>query len=98
MKTRNMKQILIFRFFSYLILMQELLFGAADIESIVKKIVEFTQSPAVKSICTLIIIGIGIYMAKNHDRLKEIFTMCITIIIALSMILAADKIANWMFS
>lgn len=85
--------------FIFLVLfsLPNILFAAASFEDIVKKIVEYTQSSLIKSIATLIIIGVFIYMIKNHDRLKEIFVLCITIILGLFGIINASAIANWMF-
>lgn len=70
------------------------MFGAS-LADIVKKINDWIQDSFVKPMLVLVIIAIGIYIAKNHDRIKEIWVMCVIIIIAILIILNANSIANW---
>lgn len=70
------------------------MFGAS-LADIVKKINDWIQDSSVKPMLVLVIIAIGIYIAKNHDRIKEIWVMCVIIIIAILIILNANSIANW---
>lgn len=69
-------------------------FGAS-LADIVKEIDNWIQNSFVKPMLTLVIIAIFIYMAKNHDRIKEIWVMCIIILIAVIGIMNAGNIAEW---
>lgn len=77
-----------------LVTLPNLVFGAG-LKELVEEINNWIQDSFVKPMLVLVIIAIGIYMAKNHDRIKEIWVMCVIIIIAVLIILNAGAIANW---
>lgn len=77
-----------------LVTLPNFLFGAG-LKELVEEINNWIQDSFVKPMLVLVIIAIGIYMAKNHDRIKEIWVMCVIIIIAVLIILNAGAIANW---
>ena len=77
-----------------LVTLPNFLFGAG-LKELVDEINKWIQDSFVKPMLVLVIIAIGIYMAKNHDRIKEIWVMCVIIIIAILIILNANSIANW---
>lgn len=77
-----------------LVTLPNFLFGA-DLAKLVEEINKWIQDSFVKPMLVLVIIAIGIYMAKNHDRIKEIWVMCVIIIIAILIILNAGNISNW---
>lgn len=77
-----------------LVTLPNFLFGAG-LKELVDEINKWIQDSFVKPMLVLVIIAIGIYMAKNHDRIKEIWVMCVIIIIAILIILNASSIANW---
>lgn len=78
-----------------LVTLPNFLFGAGLAE-LVQKINEWIQNSFVKPMLVLIIIAIGIYMAKNHDRIKEIWVMCVIIILAVLIVLNAQNISNFL--
>lgn len=84
-------RVLLFLFF-----MQLWVFGAT-LEGIVTKIESYTQGSIAKSMATLIVIGIGIFMAKNHERLKEIWLVCVIIIAAIMLIVNARSVVSILF-
>lgn len=67
----------------------------ASLADIVQKINDWIQNSFVKPMLTLVIIAVFIYMAKNHDRIKEIWVMCVIILIAVIGIMNAGNIAEW---
>lgn len=77
-----------------LVTLPNLVFGAG-LKELVDEINTWIQDSFVKPMLVLVIIAIGIYMAKNHDRIKEIWVMCVIIIIAILIILNAQGISNW---
>ena len=77
-----------------LVTLPNFLFGAG-LKELVDEINKWIQDSFVKPMLVLVIIAIGIYMAKNHDRIKEIWVMCVIIIIAILIILNASENANW---
>lgn len=63
----------------------------------VNSILDIVSNDYTKPLGGLIILGIGIYMIKEKERLKEIFVNCIVIIIATIVITNARTIGDWLF-
>lgn len=70
---------------------------AADLSTMVNKITSWISTGA-KSIGTIIIICVGIYWWKNHERWKEVTLTCIAIIGATLLVMNAQSIANVFFT
>lgn len=69
---------------------------AKGLEGVVNEINTWVQSSFVKPMLTLVIIAVFIYMAKNHDRIKEIWVMCPIIILSIVGIMNAKNISDWL--
>ncbi len=70
---------------------------SADLTSIVNKISSWIQT-ALTAIGTIIIIAVAIYFMKNLDRWKEIFLVCLGIVLATLGIMNAQAISFFLFS
>lgn len=77
-----------------IITLPNFVFGAGFAE-LVQQIDQWIQNSFVKPMLTLVIIAVGIYVAKNHDRIKEIWVMCVIIVVAVLVIMNAGNIAEW---
>lgn len=58
-------------------------------------IIDFLNSTAIKSIGGLLICGIAIFLAKNHNRLAEVGWSAISWIIAILLITNCKTVINW---
>lgn len=63
----------------------------------VNSILDIVSNEYTKPIGALIVLGVGIYMIKERERLKEIFVSCIVIIIGTMVITNARQISDWLF-
>ena len=81
--------------FVYMATLPSAVFAAKGLEAVVNEINEWVQGSFVKPMLTLVIIAVFIYMAKNHDRIKEIWVMCLIIILSVVGIMNAKTIADW---
>ncbi|PAF53031.1 hypothetical protein BKH42_08220 [Helicobacter sp. 13S00482-2] len=68
---------------------------AKSFEEVVNNILDLISNVYMKSIGALIVVGIGIYMFKEKERLKEISVSCIIIILAIMAITNAREIINF---
>lgn len=84
------------RFYILLLLLMNFA-DAKTFQDQVNSILDIVSNDYTKPLGGLIILGIGIYMIKEKERLKEIFISCILIIIATMVITNAREIANWLF-
>ncbi|MDO7253086.1 virB2 type IV secretion protein [Helicobacter cappadocius] len=62
----------------------------------VNNILDLISNTYMKALGGLIILAVGIYMIKEKERLKEIATSCIVIIVAVATITNARQIADWL--
>lgn len=85
-----MKKILFF------LALQSFIF-AASFESVMNTILNAITGTVGKSIGTLIIIALGLYIAKNHDRLKDIWLTCLLVFLGICLALNAKTIVNYFF-
>lgn len=81
--------------FVYMATLPNAVFAAKGLEAVVDEINTWVQGSFVKPMLTLVIIAVFIYMAKNHDRIKEIWVMCLIIILSVVGIMNAKTIADW---
>lgn len=81
--------------FVYMATLPSSAFAAKGLAAVVDEINNWVQSSFVKPMLTLVIIAVFIYMAKNHDRIKEIWVMCLIIILSVVGIMNAKTIADW---
>lgn len=84
------------RFYILLLLLMNFA-DAKTFQDQVNSILDIVSNDYTKPLGGLIILGVGIYMIKEKERLKEIFVNCIVIIIATMVITNAREIANWLF-
>lgn len=84
------------RFYILLLLLMNFA-DAKTFQDQVNNILDIVSNDYTKPLGGLVVLGIGIYMIKEKERLKEIFISCILIIIATMVITNAREIANWLF-
>lgn len=70
---------------------------AKGFKETIDTIVDYLDNVIIKSVGTLIIIAIGIYMLANHDKWREIFKTCLAIILAVLVVCNAKNISNMFF-
>lgn len=96
MKKNDFGGKLVAALFAYIAMFQSLVFAdGGGLEGVVNKINTWVQGSFVKPMLTLVVIAVFIYMAKNHDRIKEIWVMCLIIILSVVGIMNAQNIADW---
>ncbi|PAF42320.1 hypothetical protein BKH45_04360 [Helicobacter sp. 11S03491-1] len=70
---------------------------AKDFGTFINEILNLISNTYMKALGSLIILGVGIYMIKEKERIKEIFVTCIIIIIGVAVIVNAKEISNYIF-
>lgn len=80
-----------------LFLIASSLIFSASFESIVTNITSQVSGTMGKSIFTLIVIAVGIYMMKNWERLKEVWQVCVVIVIGAGVVTNSRQIVEWFF-
>lgn len=92
-KPSNLNQIRNMRYLLLFFIMVDLA-SAKSFGDLVTSLLDFLNNGFMKAVGVLICIGIGIYMVKQHDRIKEILVTCIVIILGTLAITNSQAIAN----
>lgn len=71
---------------------------AADFSQLVDKGYSILKQKWLKPFCIIAMVGMAIYWYRNHEQMKQVAAIFVTMFLIFVLALNADNIANWLLT